>query len=107
MKNDLLKTTVEAGAALLDNENPGWHRKIDCDTLRLQSCYDCMLGQLFGSYGDGILKLNLRSGAPFGFALTPRILADAIQPAWKEWSILTRLWLEEIEARLLRDDIEA
>lgn len=36
---------VAAGAAWLDEVSPGWEREIDLGTLKMQDCYNCILGQ--------------------------------------------------------------
>jgi len=43
----------DRGVALLDSEQPGWRSKVDGPTLRMRTCHDCVLGQLFGSYQLG------------------------------------------------------
>ena len=74
------QTPVDRGIALLDKHGPkDWRKKIDCDLLNLESCHNCVLGQLFGDYGDGLLTLQTRVnygshtvidiyGAAYGFS---------------------------------------
>jgi hypothetical protein len=38
---------IERGAAWLDENEPGWERRIDVGKLRLQDCSVCVLGQTF------------------------------------------------------------
>jgi hypothetical protein len=38
---------VAAGAALLDENVPGWHAMIDVETLVVRNVQECILGQLF------------------------------------------------------------
>lgn len=46
---------AQRGAAFLDNTvRKDWRSKIDTDTLDISSSYNCILGQIFGSYHDGI-----------------------------------------------------
>jgi len=43
------KTAAEAvanGAQLLDEKVPGWWRKIDLDSIRMDNCQHCICGQL-------------------------------------------------------------
>ena len=50
---------VAKGAALLDRDGPeGWRGRIDCETLDLARCRDCILGQVYGEYGTGVGKLG-------------------------------------------------
>jgi hypothetical protein len=54
---DTLTTAEERaarGAALLDTRYPGWEQLIDRDTLIMQYCDVCILGQLYGSYSAGL-----------------------------------------------------
>lgn len=39
---------VANGVTLLDEKVPGWWRVVNLDTLKMESCTQCMLGQLFG-----------------------------------------------------------
>lgn len=41
------------GAELLDRIRPGWHNEIDLDTLEVSDFERCVLGQLYGNYGEG------------------------------------------------------
>ena len=70
---------VAKGAALLDEKRPGWVDRIDLDTLDIDNCEDCVLGQAFEAevhddencgYTDGLEALGIPSGRPeedFGF----------------------------------------
>lgn len=41
---------AQQGAAALDEVAPGWTEKIDLDALRMESCRNCVLGQVFGDF---------------------------------------------------------
>lgn len=73
------KDEVRAGMALLDDYygDDRWVDKIDLPSLSLTSIRHCVLGQLFGSYGVGTMKLAdaghpVRSDLPFmpGWGMT-------------------------------------
>lgn len=51
--------TVRAkiGATVLDVLRPGWASEIDLAKLRMSSCQECVLGQLYGDYWEGAEKL--------------------------------------------------
>lgn len=50
-----LATRVRRGVALLDEKVPGWHQRIDVETLDVNLCSKCVLGQLFrGNYDLGL-----------------------------------------------------
>lgn len=56
---------VRAGMALLDRllvGRPGWRDDLDVDRLDMGDPWDCVLGQLYGTYADG-LRMLVRLGA--------------------------------------------
>lgn len=66
---------IAKGMALLDQKGPeDWRGKIECDTLDMQSCFDCILGQLYGEYADGLQHLTRTGETTFarrhGFEVT-------------------------------------
>lgn len=48
---------VRAGVMLLDQRKPGWPQQVNAETLNLASAMECVLGQLYGSYADGLSAL--------------------------------------------------
>jgi len=59
---------VEQGARTLNKVRPGWHKEIDLDSLELANTCDCVLGQVFGTYVDGIQAIeNQRPGYNKGY----------------------------------------
>lgn len=52
---------VAAGVAFLDKKSPGWRKKIDLRYFNVASGQQCVLGQLHGSYGNGIRALGLKA----------------------------------------------
>ena len=86
---------VANGAALLDKHNPDWYMAVSLQGLRMSSCSECVLGQLYGDYGRGLDKVlphhTLETGE-FGFMLTPEQFAKfsgeerspAREAAWNE-----------------------
>ena len=42
------RTLVKDAALMLDEVEPGWEKRIDPKTLRMSSCANCVLGQIFG-----------------------------------------------------------
>ena len=104
-----LRAAVGRGAAWLNEHRPGWQDKIDLDRLALESCTRCVLGQLYGSFSEGLDVLfdSFRMGgrppdtAEFGFAVRdqeygPDLSTDQARPAY---GALTALWREEIARR--------
>lgn len=68
---------VAKGAALLDRELPDWAREIDLERLDITQVDDCILGQLYTSWADGMISLfgsgcvGTPVGSDHGFNLTP------------------------------------
>lgn len=62
---------VAAGAAFLDEREPGWDQRISLDELSIGSSCNCILGQLHGNYTGGLMDLNFLyedwSDIEFGF----------------------------------------
>jgi hypothetical protein len=62
-----VKDRVQNGIALLDRETSGWEGRIDLETLDLQDCGLCVLGQVFGGFAEGALRL-FRGHEDMGYA---------------------------------------
>lgn len=100
IKQVAMHQAVEAGAALLDREQPGWAGRVDLVTLNLALCTECVLGQLFGDYhaarhrlsGTNDSVTSIQWAIEHGFTLMPG------EPS-VQWSRLRELWVEQIEAR--------
>jgi hypothetical protein len=60
---------------VLDEFDPGWWRSIRTSTLRLYSGDDCICGQRFGSFKEGLAVLEARGCHVFDHAS----LVDAIK----------------------------
>lgn len=88
---------VEAGAAWLDLNRPGWVDRIDLETLDLGEPCRCILGQEYGEY-QNMPDLLWESGLvhPYGFNA-------AVFGTWAqrtdEFDALTAAWRELIERR--------
>ena len=52
--------SVRAGATFLDKKFPGWEKRIDPTILELSSEKSCILGQLYGDFNKGVIKLGPR-----------------------------------------------
>jgi len=85
-------TAARYGAAYLDQVEPGWHNDIDIDTLDLQFCDLCVIGQLEngrridwwnGSYDPklGFRAPDQRDGSSFREDLAPYYVE--LNHAWR------------------------
>jgi hypothetical protein len=102
-----VKERVERGAKLLDEHRPGWELKIDLQALDLSSCDRCVLGQIYGSYGDGYDLLGLTDEtSPYGFDRELSRQASFIslerlcQDIKEDWKALREEWTSLIKDRL-------
>lgn len=81
---------VAQGITLLSKHDPNWRMKIVMSRLSMMSCADCILGQLFGSYEEGLLILDIgRDDLPnqYGFR--------AVDPT--NYRVLQGIWLERLD----------
>lgn len=94
------KPAVKRGVSYLEKREPGWCERIQLETLRLSSGRFCVLGQLCGSYDDGLnaFALSDDTAVRLGFML-PQVAyywedESVDRDAWRE---LTEAWKDEIE----------
>lgn len=95
---------VQKGAALLDQHRPGWERGIDPSSLVIYHIERCILGQLYGDYGDGKdallgegweMIVSWEVSAAHGFTVSP-----GREYLWNpEWLALRDAWLALLAER--------
>lgn len=89
---------VADGAAFLDERWPGWWKRVNSRTLNVESCLNCVLGQLFGSYQEGMDWVSDMTGHKFacryGFATG----------TMGNYKLLTELWVEVLTQRRLAEE---
>lgn len=81
---------VSEAAKKLDVIRPDWPQAINFDTLDMNDCKNCILGQIFGYYDNGIIALypdetqqsrlrfyNLEE-APFGYQTDIMLWKDEV-----------------------------
>lgn len=56
---------VERGSAWLDRNLPGWRDDIDLALLDLKFGTRCIIGQLYGSWGRGMMLIGRRTTGEF------------------------------------------
>jgi hypothetical protein len=86
---------VAAGAAFLDEHDPGWFRRVHVASLRLEDCFSCVLGQLAGRYDDGLDEYGLDAvrSVDLGFGELGFLVADC------NYGALTAEWARVIRER--------
>jgi hypothetical protein len=92
---------VARGARFLDQHRPGWHAEIDTARLRMESCAQCILGQLFGDFPRALTLTPQRDPEwvrEHGFDLAiPEF--DSDEHILDGYRRLTEMWIDEIHKR--------
>lgn len=91
-----LEERVRRGAILLEEAWPTWRDEIDLDELNLSDMYNCVLGQVYGSFTAGTRALNIDSKgrdheASYGFEVSR---AEAEEDEYAAYDRLTLAWVE-------------
>jgi hypothetical protein len=95
-----VETRVKNGMLLLDEKMPGWERRINVATLRIDSSCSCVLGQLSGT-NDYAAGADLLFGTRGLWA--DQTVEGGFFPTYgeMEWDDLTQAWKHAILARRL------
>jgi len=105
-----VRERVRRGAEYLDDMDPGWHRRVDADTLELEDGQHCVLGQLHGGFRLGLGRSHVLSlsSAPraslspvaYGFKCV-----EGVSDEWqaRDYELLTAAWREAVRARTAAD----
>lgn len=98
----MFEEEIARGAEWLDEVKPGWELKIDLGNFSITSACNCVLGQLFGDYDDGVeyhTRLAPRYKAQWpgscGF-----VVSDYRSERYQAWKQLNDEWVDFIKARL-------
>lgn len=101
-----VRERVRRGAEYLDDMDPGWHRRVDADTLELEDGQHCVLGQLHGDFrlGLGRSQVLTLSSAPraslspvaYGFKCV-----EGVSEEWqaRDYELLTAAWRTAVRGR--------
>ncbi|MFF3443608.1 hypothetical protein [Streptosporangium sp. NPDC002721] len=101
---------VARGAALLDLRAPGWAARVDPDTLDLEDCWHCVIGQLYRPE-QTVFKEPFEIGAidlfgldAYGFDDNAPILVEhgfsaPRRDSMAEFAALTSEWRSVVTAR--------
>lgn len=103
------KARAAAGAALLDEMEPGWYLKVDTETLNIGSGAWCVHGQVFGDWMDGSWKVSRHFGwnhfperewqSAHGFQATYEEATQSLESYDYAMKWLKRRWTAEINDR--------
>lgn len=95
-----MREKVKRGVRLLDKKIPNWRSKIDSETIDMAGIMNCVLGQLYGNYQNGLIKLFGRDtdfetrrlqGIAHGFQLTDE--------EHQNYALLDHLWKVELNKK--------
>lgn len=81
---------VAAGIKFLDSKaasgkiSADWRKSIDLETLSLESCDVCVLGQLFGAYEDGKYTLGIDNYDTKALGFNTDYSFNELTQAWKD-----------------------
>ena len=96
----ILRENVRRGIRKLDAHfgDRLWREKLDHSTLNVRRYENCVLGQLFGSFQEGLYALDVTDSEVFGFS------ADEIADTFTDgegggavYELLTSIWNDEAD----------
>lgn len=101
-----LQEHVARGTALLDARKPGWAFHIDLVTLDMTSCYQCVLGQLYGRYSEGLERLDILDEGDWQHGFDAKT-GTARRDVTEQIAEINRLWRDLVETRAHISDATA
>lgn len=92
---------VMNGVELLDRRFPNWEDLIDPDSLEIDSCDNCIIGQLFGDYTTGLdtLRIGQLKACTLGFNVDTSFDV-VLDPNLYDYLVLKNHWQKIIAERL-------
>lgn len=89
-----VKERVAAGAAWLDEHEPGWWQRINLGTLVMRDSCGCVLGQLYGTFSAAPVPSSLSVALGFD-----RNRIGPPRTGAADWAALDVAWRDLITAR--------
>ena len=83
-----LRQRVERGAALLDKKrrSPAWRKRINLDEFDIGDPCNCVLGQVYESFTDGLYKLGIYGSEWLGLGFdTYAVDFGPLTRAWRKY----------------------
>lgn len=102
MKDFDVATRVAQGVALLDEKKPGWVGLINLSRFAISTTDNCVLGQVYGDYGDGCQALYLGYGEEYGFTVKSNGMVNVVlefRALQDEWTRVLTILRQKREAQ--------
>lgn len=96
-----MKEAVHESALKLDELKPGWEERIDRERLNMASGRECILGQEYPTFSEGLEAMGVSKASEGGCGLP-----SSTENPRLEWKNLQALWIEQIECRLFATELE-
>jgi hypothetical protein len=88
LHNEQTMNKVRAGATVLDRTSPGWFRVVSLGRLDIKSLKNCVLGQVYGDYMDGLMvvfgRMHQQEATDHGFDALGSEAARIVEGTWKD-----------------------
>lgn len=98
----VIRVCFEQGREYLDKEIPHWRQDILVHMQRtnrefdMRSCYNCVLGHLFGTFSSGTYYFNLSTMRAQSKGLDLDVHSLSKHEGDECWNYLNSLWQEEL-----------
>ena len=83
---------VRAGIAFLNAVNPNWKKKIKLGRLDLSNSRTCVIGEVYGSYYDGMEEVGIEGDSDVAIVLGFK----EIESFDTNYPLLTKVWKQEL-----------
>jgi hypothetical protein len=90
---------VASGAIYLDSKMPDWHERINVSQLDMHSTSNCVLGQLFGGYWNGLKAVGISTDAKDETAADLGFDYYGLKPIENQAQLMTEAWAKIVRAR--------
>ncbi len=97
INREQLEGYVDAGIALLDEKCAfkDWRGKVDLERLNVRSSSDCILGQIYGCYGEGLHDLSF-SKSSYLYGFISGFMHWGLEEEKEVEEILEEIWREKL-----------
>jgi hypothetical protein len=103
-----IEDRVARGAAFLDKNYPGWEQNINTETLALDDCKNCIIGQAVGSFAITCSEHKIENPSYLGFEVEGYhfLSMKSEEREMKEYQLLELAWVKLLKDRATSSLIE-